>query len=196
MALVIWYKNGGISLNCLQCQSKITQYIEDKLSENEIQEFIRHVNECSNCYEELDIYYTLLIGMKYLDNDENIPADFRSQLKERLEQDESMIHRRKKIKTSFLVIGLGTVVGILTLSGILYNKHIYNLKQQELLNNQSKYYFKDNIAPFLFLPAGRSFKIEEQEDLEEDYFSAVDQYIEESESLEERDENHGQDTSH
>lgn len=183
-------------MNCLQCQSKITQYIEDKLSENEIQEFIRHVNECSNCYEELDIYYTLLIGMKYLDNDENIPADFRSQLKERLEQDESMIHRRKKIKTSFLVIGLGTVVGILTLSGILYNKHIYNLKQQELLNNQSKYYFKDNIAPFLFLPAGRSFKIEEQEDLEEDYFSAVDQYIEESESLEERDENHGQDTSH
>ena len=183
MAFVIWYKNGGISLNCLQCQSKITQYIEDKLSENEIQEFIRHVNECSNCYEELDIYYTLLIGMKYLDNDENIPADFRSQLKEQLEQDESMIHRRKKIKTSFLLIGLCTVVGILTLSGILYNKHIYNLKQQELLNNQGEYYFKDNVTPFIFLPAGKSFKLEEPEDMKENYFSAVDQYLKELEEL-------------
>ncbi|MBQ4521495.1 MAG: zf-HC2 domain-containing protein [Lachnospiraceae bacterium] len=183
-------------MNCLQCQSKITQYIEDKLSENEIQEFIRHVKECNNCYEELDIYYTLLIGMKYLDNDENIPTDFRLQLQERLEQDEAMIQRRKKIKTSFLLIGLCTVVGILSLSGVLYNKHIYNLKQQELLNNQGTYYFKDNIAPFLFLPAGQSYKIKEQETAEADYFSAVDQYIEESEALEERDENHGQDTSH
>ncbi len=192
-------------MNCLRCQSKITQYIEEKLSESEIQEFISHVRECNNCYEELDIYYTLLIGMKYLDNDENIPSDFRLQLKERLEQDESMLHRRKRIKTSFLLIGLCTVVGILTLSGILYNRHIYNLKQQELLNNQGEYYFKDNVTPFIFLPAGKSFKLEESEDMKEDYFSAVDQYLkeleelresEELEGLEERDENHGQDTSY
>ena len=83
--------------------------------------------------------------------------------------------------------------------------HIYNLKQQELLNNQGEYYFKDNVTPFIFLPAGKSFKLEEPEDMKENYFSAVDQYLkkleelresEDLEGLEERDENHGQDTSY
>lgn len=178
-------------MNCLQCQSKITQYIEEKLSENEIQDFIHHVKECSNCYEELDIYYTLLIGMKYLDNEENLPVDFRLQLNERLNQDASMLQRRKRIKISFWFIGLVTVVGILTVSGVLYNKHIYNLRQEELLSQQGTYYFKDNVAPFLFLSPGEHYKLEEPEPLKQDYFSSVEEYLKE---VEERNENHGQDT--
>ena len=54
-------------MNCLEAQSKIMAFIENKLPDDELREFIKHVRSCKNCYEELDIYYTLIVGMKQLD---------------------------------------------------------------------------------------------------------------------------------
>ena len=59
-------------MNCLEAQSKIMAFIENKLPDDELREFIKHVRSCKNCYEELDIYYTLIVGMKQLDESDNI----------------------------------------------------------------------------------------------------------------------------
>ena len=43
-------------MNCLEAQSKIMAFIENKLPDDELREFIKDVRSCKNCYEELDIY--------------------------------------------------------------------------------------------------------------------------------------------
>ena len=51
-------------MTCLEAQSKIMAFIENKLPDDELKEFIKHVKNCENCSEELEIYYTLIVGMK------------------------------------------------------------------------------------------------------------------------------------
>lgn len=42
-------------MNCLEAQSKIMAFIENKLPDDELREFIKHVRSCKNCYEELQL---------------------------------------------------------------------------------------------------------------------------------------------
>ena len=50
-------------MNCLEAQSKIMAFIENKLPDDELREFIKHVRSCKNCYEELDIHRTECVQM-------------------------------------------------------------------------------------------------------------------------------------
>ena len=43
-------------MNCLEAQSKIVAFIENKLDDGEMLEFVRHIRSCENCAEELEIY--------------------------------------------------------------------------------------------------------------------------------------------
>ena len=74
-------------MNCLEAQSKIMAFIENKLPDDELREFIKHVRSCKNCYEELDIYYTLIVGMKQLDESDNISTDFKNAMDKNLEEE-------------------------------------------------------------------------------------------------------------
>lgn len=42
-------------------------FINDKLSPDDLEEFLDHVNNCDECKQELDIYYTVTKGMQLLD---------------------------------------------------------------------------------------------------------------------------------
>ena len=41
-------------MTCLEAQSKIMAFIENKLPDDELKEFIKHVKNCENCSEELN----------------------------------------------------------------------------------------------------------------------------------------------
>ena len=73
-------------MTCLEAQSKIMAFIEGKLPDDELREFIKHVKNCENCSEELEIYYTLIVGMKELDNEENLSTDFKKELDNKLNE--------------------------------------------------------------------------------------------------------------
>ena len=74
-------------MTCLEAQSKIMAFIENKLPDDELKEFIKHVKNCDNCSEELEIYYTLIVGMKELDNEENLSTNFKKELDDKLDEE-------------------------------------------------------------------------------------------------------------
>ena len=105
-------------MTCDRTQKLITPFINDELDNDEIEDFINHVNTCSECYEELEVYYTLLTAMKQLDDEERISDDFKLQLSTKLERaEEKIIHKRfsryrKRSILILLVIAMGLLLGL------------------------------------------------------------------------------------
>lgn len=73
----------------------ITPFINDELTLNETEMFIDHVNSCTECREELEVYYALLTAMKQLDDDQILFDDFSMELSAKLEKaQENIIHAK------------------------------------------------------------------------------------------------------
>ena len=53
-------------------QKMYIPFIDDKLSISDLDAFLHHMDSCVECREEYDIYYTMIMGMRYLDEKENI----------------------------------------------------------------------------------------------------------------------------
>ena len=47
------------------------KFIDKTLPDDKVVDFARHIKHCPNCAEELEISYTLIIGMRQLDNNED-----------------------------------------------------------------------------------------------------------------------------
>ena len=102
-------------MKCVEAQSLITEYINDELTGERLEQFLTHVYECEDCREELEIYYVIMKGMKQIDND-NVPNyNFHEAFEEELEQSKNqLVHSNTKfIIKLFLLEILIVVVAIL-----------------------------------------------------------------------------------
>ena len=85
-------------MNCQNAQSMVLNFINNKLDKEETRAFIEHVRDCKDCWEELEIYYVMLVGLKQLDEGEELAADFRKKQKvvmQRLKEKQSVNIQRK-----------------------------------------------------------------------------------------------------
>ena len=64
-------------MKCEEALTKIEAYIDHTLSGRELEEFLEHVKSCRECYDELETYYIISVGMRYLE-EENLEAAFRA----------------------------------------------------------------------------------------------------------------------
>ena len=54
-------------MTCREAERLVTPYIQDKLSGDELEAFLEHLEHCRNCQEELEIYFMVDVGLKQLD---------------------------------------------------------------------------------------------------------------------------------
>ena len=98
-------------MKCEEALLKIDAYINDSLSIKETEEFLAHIRECPECYDELETYYTINVGTKYLENENMGSYNIPRMLKENLREKEKYIRRKQLLtKTIFffsLVAGIG-----------------------------------------------------------------------------------------
>ncbi len=73
-------------MTCLEARKCIYDYLNNKLSDEKLQEFMDHVAECDECMEELRITHMVYSGVQKLDAEEdsnlNIDGSFRRMLKD------------------------------------------------------------------------------------------------------------------
>ena len=105
----------------LEAQSYIMPFIEQKVPKNKQEDFVLHMRTCEKCHEELEIYYTLLVGMKQLDNNEILSSDFGKDLDSDLKALLSGVRHRKGFKMSAfsIIISAFILVYILLYAGFL-----------------------------------------------------------------------------
>lgn len=128
-------------MTCLEAQSNILSFVEKKLPEDKKIEFVRHIRHCNNCREELEIYYTLIVGMRKLDNNEELSLDFKNRLDEEL----SRVENRARKATRFKISSFGMVfTALVFLMFFFYGKclsKVYDVEQFLIKENQGTEYF-------------------------------------------------------
>lgn len=111
-------------MKCEKALLMIDKYIDNKLSHRELQEFIDHVKSCPECYDELETFYVINVGMKYFDEEKLDSYNFPNMLKQDLEQKIARLQRRK------LRIQLGIVFGgFVFVWVVLFLLHILGILQ-------------------------------------------------------------------
>lgn len=58
-------------MNCKETEKKIPSFLQDELDGSKLEEFIEHVENCSECKEELSIQFLVAEGLERLERGNN-----------------------------------------------------------------------------------------------------------------------------
>lgn len=166
-------------MTCLEAQSKIIAYIENNLERTSKQEFLRHVRECKDCKEELNIYYTMIEGMRQLDENDTLAANFNEALDERMNQELNAMRKKKMvIRNSVLLLFIG-ICSVIIFGYVNFLKFLENKEQEDLKRLQGDYYYSDTFDKILFEPYDDMVKLDinvQPEEPEMSFYEKVRQH--------------------
>ena len=168
-------KTGEGYMKCIEARRMVTPFVDRKLTDKETEQFIKHIEHCSDCMDELDIYYTMYKAMDILDSGQHQEFDFKTMLENEIRSSRYGILRRKAIRAARSVILV--LAEILLLVSVytgyqmkqgeieenIFRKAILNLqmrteKMDELPENMEELLKKEMIG----MKPGRGHKIEVQ----------------------------------
>lgn len=101
-------------MNCKEAEKSIAGFVENKLDDDTMEDFITHVQECPECMEELSIQYLVAIGMSRLEEDGTF--DLGGELQKRLTTYQNRIRRRKRINITYFGLEVAFVAVMAFLS--------------------------------------------------------------------------------
>ena len=139
-------------MTCLEAQSKIIAYIDDKLEKDEKQEFLHHIKNCDECREELVIYYTMIVGMRQLDDNLPLSQDFTVELQERMERELKSDRKKRKLFRSSVVTCVAVVLALLIWGYVNFLNLLHDQEQAELKRKQGEYYYSEAFQEIMFVP--------------------------------------------
>ncbi len=100
-------------MTCLDARKRIYDYLNKKLPDEELKEFIDHINGCNECMEELRITHMVYSGVAELDSDKDSDMDIDGALKRYLSDSRFHLWR------VFLVKVLAMIVDTLTFWAVI-----------------------------------------------------------------------------
>lgn len=117
-AAILVYNGSGfreIAMKCEECRQKIKNYITNSMNLRDMETFLGHIKECPDCYDELETYYTIHAGIKYLEEDRTESYNIAEMFEADIAQKEKNIRRYRIIKGGCLVVGAVVAVRIILL---------------------------------------------------------------------------------
>lgn len=57
-------------MDCRKAQKQYIEFINDRLDIWDLAKFLKHMEICEDCREEYDIYYMMIEGMRFLENEQ------------------------------------------------------------------------------------------------------------------------------
>lgn len=109
-----FFKKKIEKLTCKEAAKMVIPYIEEQLCDNDLRMFVKHIQECPECREELETYYIVYKGLMQLDEKEELPMNIIEALNEDL--DISNLHLRNM---SLFYILSEVMIGLVNVSCIL-----------------------------------------------------------------------------
>ena len=100
-------------MDCRTAESLVNSYIKRTMTIDELEQFLKHVENCPSCYDELETYYTVYFAMQRLDSDRNEETfDIKKMLKDDIRRRHHRI-RRYKLRQAVMIILILMVLGFL-----------------------------------------------------------------------------------
>ncbi len=96
-------------MKCVEAKRLINRFVEKKLSYDELEQFLRHVEQCGDCMDELDIYYTMHKAFDMLDTGSHQNYNFKKMLDDELHAARRavLVHRISLLLRDIFFAGLG-----------------------------------------------------------------------------------------
>lgn len=102
-------------MDCRDCENMVLPYIRHQLSDYDLEEFIRHIEVCGNCREELEIYFMVDAGLKQLDSGGTGTYNIKAALEGSIEQSKLYIHSKRLFMIIRYAIDTLCVMGIVVM---------------------------------------------------------------------------------
>ena len=105
-------------MKCVEAKRMINRFVEKKLSYQELEQFLQHVDQCEDCMDELDIYYTMHKAFDMLDTGAHQNYNFKKMLDDELHAARRavLMHRMSLFLRDIFFVGLA----ILALLGFYF----------------------------------------------------------------------------
>lgn len=86
-------------MTCREAERLVMTYINGSITDDELKDFLEHIEHCGECREELEIYFTVDVGIRQLDEETgsyNISGDLETEL----ELSRQRIHTLRLLQTA------------------------------------------------------------------------------------------------
>ncbi|MDD7402315.1 MAG: zf-HC2 domain-containing protein [Butyribacter sp.] len=97
-------------MECREVQKKYIPFIDDMLSVKDLEAFLAHMDACPDCREEYDVYYTMIMGVRYLDD--NIKSTDWVSSDRKLEYARQYLHKYRIRKLEKFILFAAMCIGI------------------------------------------------------------------------------------
>ena len=90
-------------------QKMIEAFIQDKLDENELRQVLEHLEVCPACYDEVEVYYMITVGLMKEDHETTArTADLRTEFKAFINEKHKELNKevQKKDRKSYFITAL------------------------------------------------------------------------------------------
>lgn len=165
-------------MTCLEAQSKIIAYIDHNMERDEKADFLTHIKNCEDCKDELNIYYTMIEGMRQLDENLPLSKDFTKELNSRIQRELKQSRKKQEFFRSSVCIILIGILGFVIFGYINFLNILHNDEQKKLKEAQGEYYFSETFDDILFEPYEEenvlSINITQEE--ETDFYEKIREY--------------------
>ena len=101
-------------MQCKEVQGKFIPFINDELNQKELKEFLAHIRQCKDCQEEYDIYYTMIMGMRYLESDNN-KTELEIDSEQRIREAEDYLLQYKILQAEKIILFVVLCIGLVLL---------------------------------------------------------------------------------
>ena len=136
-------------MECRKVRQDIQLYIDHTKPLDDREAFLKHICSCSDCYEELEISYILLEGMRRLDDGGDIAVDFQQELDSKIHKELNQIQKEKRGRFCFIVAGiLISVFGILL--GYFERENHDRAIMHQIKMTRGQYYFYEKSKTYIF----------------------------------------------
>lgn len=154
-------------MDCIEAQGLINRFIDDKLDEKALTDFLEHVKHCPSCYDDLEATYTVMAVIRLLDEKEET-SDYLKVLDHRIEEEEAWLRQQRRTRffkkmigaTAFIIAAFLLSSMILFLAGnIEHEKHL-TVTVSSGIYNPLNLHRKERITDkFLYIRDGDNLKL-------------------------------------
>lgn len=103
-------------MDCKETERMIPLFLEDNLDNQEMQEFLTHVNSCEDCREELTIQFLISVGLKRLEDGNTF--NLAGELEQKLRDAGHKMKVRSSLQWSALVLQVLVVIALIILIAV------------------------------------------------------------------------------
>lgn len=94
----------NIAMDCITFNKDIIAYLDGELSDEELNDFLHHLEGCRSCAEELEINYIVREGVKLLDR-KNSSYDLSSAFRQNTKENTNYIKNKKILIRAAYAVG-------------------------------------------------------------------------------------------